>query len=509
VNVAALSAIWARRKFLALSVLAATLGVALTIALAMPGIYRSTATVLVARPEMTAPSARSPLTGELEARLNRIGEEILSRSRLEALLDKYDIYGPNQKADIEKTVARLRRDIKVEMRAVDLGMQGRGSTVVFAVTFRGRDPATVASVTNKLAGLYVAENTAIRERRATEAVQDIKREVDDAQKRIDAQDKRTNDFKRRNMGQLPEQVSANLAMLERLNAQLALNNHNQVIAAQRRTALRRRASENDTQAAATPEETLQMRLYQLNADLVKLQRQYTDKYPDVINTKTEIETTKKQLAELQATQPKSGAAAAKPAPPQNQDDTEMAALKAEDERLRRMIAAYQSRVEMAPEREQELPQLSRDYRATREMYDAVLKRYHDAQAAVDVERRRAGEEFQILERAVAASEPSAPNRPKLILLGVVLALAVTGAAVMLAEQIDASFHSVDDLRAFSKLPVLVTIPQIRTRADRVRRRWRLQLAAFAGVAGLFLVIGIAYVVAHNDLVITLLTRTGS
>jgi hypothetical protein len=174
-----------------------------------------------------------------------------------------------------------------------------------------------------------------------------------------------------------------------------------------------------------------------------------------------------------------------------------------------MIAAYQSRVEMAPEREQELQQLSRDYRATREMYDAVLKRYHDAQAAVDVERRRAGEEFQILERAVPASEPSAPNRPKLILLGVVLSLAVAGAAVMLAEQIDASFHSVDDLRAFSKLPVLVTIPQITTRADRVRRRWRLQLAAFAGVAGLFLVVGIAYVVAHNDLLITLLTRTGS
>ena len=343
--------------------------------------------------------------------------------------------------------------------------------------------------------------------RATEAVQDIKREVDDAQKRLDVQDKRTNDFKRRNMGQLAEQVAANLAMLERLNAQLALNNHNQVVAAERRTALRRRASENDTQATATPEKALQMRLYQLNADLVKLQRQYTDKYPDVINTKTEIETTKKQLAELAATQPKG--AAAKPAPPRDQGDTELAALKAEDERLRRMIAAYQSRVEMAPEREQELQELSRDYRATREMYDAVLKRYHDAQAALDVERRRAGEEFQILERAVAASEPSAPNRPKLILLGVVLALAVTGAAVMLAEQIDASFHSVDDLRAFSKLPVLVTIPRIRTRADRVRRRWRLQLAAFAGVAGLFLVIGIAYVVAHNDLLITLLTRTGS
>jgi len=151
VNLAALSAIWARRKYLALGVLAATLAAALTIAVAIPGIYRSTATVLVARPEMTTPSVRSPLTGELEARLNRIGEEILSRSRLEALLDRFDIYGPNAKADLEASVTRLRRDIRVDTKAVDLGTQGRGSTVAFAVSFRGRDPETVAQVANELA----------------------------------------------------------------------------------------------------------------------------------------------------------------------------------------------------------------------------------------------------------------------------------------------------------------------------------------------------------------------
>jgi uncharacterized protein involved in exopolysaccharide biosynthesis len=187
----------------------------------------------------------------------------------------------------------------------------------------------------------------------------------------------------------------------------------------------------------------------------------------------------------------------------------LAALKAEDQRLRQMITAYQARVEMAPEREQELQQLSRDYRATREMYDAVLKRYHDAEAAVDVERLRAGAEFQILESAVPAREPAAPNRAKLILLGVVLACAATGAAVMLAEQLDTSFHGVDDLRSFSKLPVLVTIPEITTRADRTRRRWRMRLATCAGVLGLFLIVGVAYAGAHHDLLISLLTRTGS
>lgn len=504
-NVPALSAIWARRKYLALGVLAATLAAALTVVLAMPGIYRSTATVLVARPEMTTPSSRAALTGELEARLNRISEEILSRSRLEQLLSRYDLYGPHTKDDMEQSVTRFRRDVRVDMKGID-PVQGRGTTIAFAISVRGRDPKMVADVANELAAFYVAENSTIRERRANESLQDVKREVDDAQARLDEQDRRTNEFKRRNMGQLPEQVAANLSMLERLNAQLALNNHNQVVTMERRTAMRR-PGDSEMQVAASPEEALHMRLNQLNFDLAKLQRTYSDKYPDVILTKQEIENTKKQLAELGPSAGKSSAP--KAATPPRAMDSELAGLKAEDQRLRQMIAAYQSRVEIAPEREQELQELSRDYRASREIYDAALKRYHDAQASVDVERRRAREEFQVLEPGVAAREPAAPNRPKLLLLGVALACAATGAIVMLAEQLDTSFHGVDDLRSFSKLPVLVTIPEITTRADRTRRRWRWRLAASAGVVGLFLIVGIAYVGAHNDLLITLLTRTGS
>ncbi|MGH7347667.1 MAG: hypothetical protein ACREK4_22365, partial [Candidatus Rokuibacteriota bacterium] len=320
------------------------------------------------------------------------------------------------------------------------------------------------------------------------------------------QDRRTNEFKRRNMGQLPEQVAANLAMLERLNAQLTLNSHNQIRAMERRAYGDRRPGDGELAAARTPEEALTMRLNQLNHDLAKMQRQYSDKYPEVIGLKHDIAMTRKQLAELG---PSPGRRPAKPAASPADADTDVAALKSEEQRLRQMIVAYQARVEMAPEREQELQQLSRDSRATREMYDAVLKRYHDAEAAVDVERLRAGAEFQILEPAIPAREPAAPNRAKLILLGVALALAVTGAAVMLAEQFDTSFHAVDDLRSFSKLPVLVTIPEIASHADHVRRRWRMRLAACAGAVGLVLIVGIAYVGARHDLLVSLLTRTGS
>ena len=64
-------------------------------------------------------------------------------------------------------------------------------------------------------------------------------------------------------------------------------------------------------------------------------------------------------------------------------------------------------------------------------------------------------------------------------------------------------------RRKNELPVLGPISAITTQADRPRRRWRMPLAARASVVGLVLIVGVAYVVAHHDAVISLLTRTGS
>jgi hypothetical protein len=63
-----------------------------------------------------------------------------------------------------------------------------------------------------------------------------------------------------------------------------------------------------------------------------------------------------------------------------------------------MIRRPSDRVEMAPKREQQLQQRSRDYRAGRKMYDAALKRYHNAEGAAEIDGPRGGAEFQIVDR---------------------------------------------------------------------------------------------------------------
>jgi hypothetical protein len=185
-------------------------------------------------------------------------------------------------------------------------------------------------------------------------------------------------------------------------------------------------------------------------------------------------------------------------------------LKSEEGRLRDGIAAYQARVENVPRREQEFIELSRDYESTRELYQSLMKRYEEAQLAESMEQRQKGEQFRVIEPALPNPQPAAPNRVRLLLIALAFSLGLAVGAVLLAEHVDTSFHAVDDLRAFSAVPVLVSIPRIVTQAGLRRARWRMRLAASGALIGLVMIVGIAYVVAHgNEQLVALLARGGS
>lgn len=498
-------AMWSRRKLLATLIFTGGLAGALTIAVSLPSIYRSAATVLVERQQVSETFVRPSVTGELDTRLQTISQEILSRSRLEALIQRFDLYrGLRKGASLEAAIDRARHDIQVELRGVE-STAGRGATIAFAVSFRGRVPETVAQVANALASFYVEENIKIRERQATDTAQFLKVQLDETQRRLDEEEQRISEFKRRHISELPEQVTVNLATLERLNAQLALNNDGQMRALERRAALARQLAGGEPAGASSSTDPA-ARLARLRLELAKMQRLYREKYPDVIRLKAEIAATEQQLAETAPSAPaESGLHGLQK--PLSELDEEISALKTEGQRLRRAIADYQRRVEAAPEREQELKEMSRDYRTTKELYDSMLKRYQDAQVAQDMERSRSGEEFRLLDPAIPARGPSAPNRMRLALLGALLSLGVAVAAVVLAEKLDTSFHTADDLRAFTRIPLLVTIPRIASAVEADQRRRRLGLTAVSIPLGLALVVLASYHIAHgNEQLVWMLSR---
>src|SRR5206468_2701117 len=106
------------------------------------------------------------VTGDLEPRLRALSQEILSRARLQEVIERFDLYPKlRQRVPIEVVVERMRKDIRFEREEVEQRW-GRGTTVGFALSFQELNPRTAADVTNLLASYYVEENQKIRERQA-------------------------------------------------------------------------------------------------------------------------------------------------------------------------------------------------------------------------------------------------------------------------------------------------------------------------------------------------------
>ena len=526
-----LFAIWSRRRWLALLTFAAPLTAGVSLITYLPDIYRSTATVLVDRQQVPETFVQSTVTSALETRLHTISQEILSRSRLEGLIARFGLYsGFSKQVPFEQVIERMRGDIKLELKQVDV-RGPRQATVAFTISYQGSDPQTVALVTNTLVSFYIEENLKVRERQATGTAEFLRVQLEETKKRLDDQEQRVSQFKRRYLGELPQQMESNLAALEGLHLQLRLNADNQTRVVERQQALASHLAEAQTigppayagpAAPAGGPETQEARLTRLKQELTALRTQFSEKYPDVVRFKAEIAEVERQVADAKSSDPapaeKPATTPAVPASPYllrlkealNAVEAENRILKGEEKRLREAIATYRTRVENVPRREQEYKELSRDYDSTRALYQSLSKRYEEAQIAESMEQRQKGEQFRVLDPAVPNQEPAAPKRLRLIIMALALSIGLAAGAVVLAEQLDTSFHTVDDLRAFSAVPVLVSIPRILTETDARRRRWRTRMAVSAAMVGLVLIGGVAYFVASgNEGLVSMLGRSGS
>src|SRR2546426_8173208 len=503
-------AMWHRRKWLALVVFLTLLATTVAVTRSLPNLYGSKATVIVEHQQVPERLMGPSVAGELETRLQTISQEVLSRSRLSELIDRFGLYPDSRgKATPEALIQRMRRDIRMDIEFTE-GREsfGRGTAVAFTISYRGRDPQTVAQVTNAVAALYVERNARMREQQTAGTIDFLQARLDDVQQKLEAQQQQINEFKARHSGELPEQQPANLAALQRLNAQLSLNLDRQRSVIDRRDELVKRLAAPPG-AVGAPDD-LSAQLARLRQQLSDLRMRFTEEYPDVVRVKSEIAAIERQLADASAR----GGQPPLPADPVTSQlqgqlakvDTELRLLGSEEETLRRAITDYGQRVENAPRREQELHQISGDYEALKAQYQSLRQRYDDAQLAGRAEAGQQGEQFRILDSAVPSLSPVAPNRLLLRLAGLMFAAVAAYGAAALAETRDTTFHTVDDLRTFTSVPVLASIAPTVTPRDARRRRWKFWLAAVAAAMSIVVVAGASlHFARENEALVRLLT----
>ncbi|MGH8638676.1 MAG: GumC family protein, partial [Burkholderiales bacterium] len=200
------------RKWLVIVPLAVASISTYAVARSLPETYRSETLIQVMPQRIPETYVRSTVTSRLEDRLGGIQQIILSRSRLERIIQDFDLYPEERKVMVmEEIVARMRtRDVTVRVERGD----------AFRVTYTTGDPRLAQKVTEKLGSLFIEENLRDREALAEQTSQFLNGQLDGARERLVEHEKKLEAYRQRHSGELPSQMQANLQAIQ--NAQLQL-----------------------------------------------------------------------------------------------------------------------------------------------------------------------------------------------------------------------------------------------------------------------------------------------
>ncbi len=471
--------------------------------LIVPKLYRASTLILVTPQKVPEAFIKATVSSKIEDRLQSIAQEIMSRTRIENIITEFNLYSEDRKSrNLEELVERVRNNIKVDIK----GKEG-----YFTISYTGREPKIVAAVTNKLASMFIEENLKLRELQAQGTSEFLSSELKTTKERLENQERSITEFKRRYMGELPEQRDANLKVLEQLQLNYQRIGESIRAAQDRKVILQKQLSDIELIITASAKKDefgesqifpLQMglpvrnqtksqsevKLEQLKRELLELQSKYKEKHPDIILTKKKIKELEAKIGtsgsekvdseELkdEVLSSKSGTKMidetdVKLNPRYKEIESQIVATQLEIERLREeeskvkaQINKYRERIETTPLRELTLAQLTRDYQNTKEIYESLLKKNEEAQQAENLERRQKGEQFKVVDPARVPERPFKPDVPKVLLMGFILACGGGFALAFIREQMDRSFRDAEDLEATFGIKVLANIPRIEKKA---------------------------------------------
>jgi uncharacterized protein involved in exopolysaccharide biosynthesis len=201
---------WRRRWYIAVPALMIA-SMTFVYSMFLPNRYRASTTILIIPQRVPESIVRSTVNTDLRERLNIMSQTILSRTRLERIIQEFNLYERERKQLIlEDVIERMRRDIDLNVPRTGRRRNGPEN---FSVSFESTEPRTAMRVTERLASLFVQENLEDRELLVDQTDQFLKGQLEEAKRRLTEKEQKLQEFRLRYQGSLPEQVQANLALL--------------------------------------------------------------------------------------------------------------------------------------------------------------------------------------------------------------------------------------------------------------------------------------------------------
>jgi polysaccharide chain length determinant protein (PEP-CTERM system associated) len=466
-----------RRRWVLILTLAVVGGpLAYAVAVLLPARYQSQTLVLVESASISDAYVKPLDTAGLGQQLASMQQEILSRSRLEPIIRKYNLYSHDvNHVPIDELVGRLQKNIEVSPILPMLETHSQ-TLPGFNVTVTLDNPHTAQNVCAEITSMFIEESSTLIIDKGKGTTVFFAEQLKEAQAALDAQDAKLADFKAHHLGELPDETQNSINLLTTLSSQLdastqALSHvqqektyNEQMLASQLAT-----FQSSQVGTGASPD-TLEKQLATMQQNLLQLESRYTDDYPDVIKTKADIAALQKKIAEGGSNAPTATAKATHPAvePLQIQQlrangralDQELADKEKQQQRIQQQINAQQARIEASPAAEEQFKELSRGYQVALESYNDLKKKYDDSARAVALNQQQQGEQFRVLDPANLPVKPSFPNRPLFAFGGLGGGLGLGLALAFFLEMKDTSFKTERDVEAVLQLPVLAMVPSI-------------------------------------------------
>ena len=439
-----LKALW-RRRLLVLAIAGGVFALGAAVVATLPSVYQATAVVRLEPHHPIADMVQPTISETVDRRIVTIRQELLSRPVLQKTIEDLDLYAETREEyGIDAAVEQMRRDLEVRVEGEN----------AFELTYSANDPDLAAKVANHLPQVFAQQAVQARQGQAARTTALFDAEMKTLRDQVNGWEQKIAQFKVDHMGELPEQLSTNMAALERVMGYIQARTDELRSAQIRRGDMLRAHLPGDSDAGRLKaQEAEAQRL------LIAARAQWTEAHPEVQRLAKELGQVRSRVRMAEGRMVEERAE-------RSRMNKVIAELTRQIGELEKQAEAFQTRIDNTPRWAHELAVMTRDYEAVRAKYESVMSRKVEAELAQQLEERGAKDLFQVISPANTPAQAASPDRMGGLILVFLIALAVGVLAGVLAESRDESLRDVDQVKQRLPMPVLAVVPELSSKGEK-------------------------------------------
>lgn len=499
-----------RFRFAALALSWALLLAGIIVVYGIPNRYEANARVYVdtdsvLKPLLSGLAVNTPVMTQV----NMMTQALLSQPQLERVARETDLL---LRAESPKEVEQLIEQLRLKIR-----LTGGGRDNLYQIRYEDTDREMAYRVVKSLLDTFVESTHDVNRADSSSAQRFLEAQIAELEQRLRASEDRLAEFKKNNVGLMPGERGDYYTRLQEAMDELAkLQAQLGILQTRREQLLKQLEGEqptfgivsSQTGGGASP---IDNKINLLQEQLDQLLLRFTERHPDVIALKEQIEQLEDQRAGFRQFQQPLVDVSDVVVNPEilalnsldlnpvyqrmkislNETEVEIVETNKRIVEQQRAVDELRSLVDTIPVVEAEITRLNRDYDVIRAQHTALLQRLESARLSEQAERDTEEVYFRVLEPPVVPLLPVGPNRPLFLSVVLLASLGAGGALAFFLHQIRPVYSTRQMLREKVDVPVIGVVPLAMGPVEEARAKRR-SFAFASGVAMLFVVFVAAF-----------------